>query len=184
MTNKLKKQDLTGAKLQKVDIEEQKFLLEDMKKGDVPLLSLDNDLSEEIPELQRLLNRSESPPNIGKSPIKDIPPQPNQTEPSEPRRSARSPSRTNPYDPEKEAAKPQLAETPKPRDSVADSFASISMPTAYKHLDTLPKEKVPFGVVPSPSCFLELRPFLPTEHLKVKSSTIKVSLFLSTINIG
>jgi len=29
----LKKQDLTGAKLQKVDIEEQKFLLEDMKKG-------------------------------------------------------------------------------------------------------------------------------------------------------
>jgi len=111
--------------------------LEDMKKGDVPLLSLDNDLSEEIPELQRLLNRSESPPNIGKSPIKDIPPQPNQTEPSEPRRSARSPSRTNPYDPEKEAAKPQLAETPKPRNSVADSLASIL--TGNKHLDTLPK---------------------------------------------
>jgi len=35
----------------------------------------------------------------------------------------------------------------------------------------------------SPSFFLEVRPFLPTEHLKLNSSNLSVSLFFSIINL-
>ena len=69
----------------------------------------------------------------------------------------------------------QLIKNPK-------QLESPHMTIAFETIDG--KEKIPAGVFLSPSFFFLLNPFFPIEHLKEKSSNLRVSLFFRIIVIS